>query len=92
MTTMRTISWRGLNARRDHRWAQSRLSAYLEGDLSPRQHRRLHAHEGICPECRRAIQTLGALLRKLPGLGQPERGGEVADRAVQAVMRRIEDS
>lgn len=74
-----------------HRWAQPRLSAYLEGDLSPRQRRRLHAHESICPECRRALERLKTLLRSLPMLRGREPGADaVAERTAEAVRRRID--
>ncbi len=76
----------------DHRWAQPRLSAYLDGELTQRQRRRLERHAGICPECRRALKQLGALLRALPGLrGTEPEVDSVADRTAEAVRRRIDE-
>ena len=84
------LIWRRLNARRDHRWAQPRLSDYVEGELPVRQRRRLERHEGLCPECRRAIRALKKLLQTLPGL-RPETGtADVAERTARAVRDRIE--
>lgn len=79
-----------LAARREHGWAQPRMSAYLEGDLTERQARRLHSHASICPECRRVLERLSALLRTLPLLRERNaRDSGVADRAVDAVNRRL---
>lgn len=81
-----------LTAAIDHRWAQPRLSAYLEGDLTARQYRRVERHAGICPECRKALKQLGTLLRALPGLrGTEPDADSVAERTVEAVRRRIDE-
>jgi len=82
--------WRKLNAPRDHRWAMPRFSAYVEGDLPARQHRRLHDHEGICPECRQAIRSLKKLLSALPKLGADKPTFGVGDRTARSVLDRIE--
>jgi anti-sigma factor RsiW len=84
------LVWGKLNARRDHRWAQSRLSAYVENELAGRQRRRLARHEGICPECRRAIRQLKQLLRTLPGLRTDKAPGDMAKRTARSVRERIE--
>jgi anti-sigma factor RsiW len=84
------LVWGRLNARRDHRWAQSRLSAYVEDELPGRQRRRLARHEGICPECRRAIRQLKKLLKTLPGLRADKTAGDIAERTAQSVRERIE--
>jgi Putative zinc-finger len=84
------LVWGRLNARRDHRWAQSRLSAYVENELAGRQQRRLARHEGICPECRRAIRQLKKLLKTLPGLRTDEPAGDIAERTARSVRERIE--
>lgn len=88
--TMR-LMWRKLNAPRDHRWAGPRLSRFLEHDLPPRQHRRLEAHQGICPECRRALQSLKKLLAALPRLREddPDRRARV-DQALRSVVEQIQ--
>jgi len=69
----------------------SRFSQYVEGELEPRAHQRLEAHEGICPECRRALQALRKLLTTLPGLREadPDRRAAV-DRSITAVIERIQ--
>jgi anti-sigma factor RsiW len=84
------LVWGRLNAGRDHRWAQSRLSAYVEDELPRRQRRRLARHEGICPECRRAIRQLKKLLKTLPGLRSDEAGGDIAERTARSFRERIE--
>ncbi len=87
--TMELI-WRKVNARRDHRWAQPRLSAYVERELPERQRRRLEGHEGICPECRRAIRSLKKLLQALPGLRSQGGTEDLAQRTARSVRERIE--
>jgi anti-sigma factor RsiW len=87
--TMELI-WGRLNARRDHRWAQPRLSAYVENELPARQRRRLTRHEGICPECRRAIRQLKKLLKTLPGLRADRAPSDIAERTARSVRERIE--
>jgi anti-sigma factor RsiW len=82
--------WGRLNARRDHRWAESRFSAYVEDELPQRQRRRLARHEGICPECRRAIRQLKKLLKTLPGLRSDKAPADLAERTARSVRERIE--
>lgn len=82
--------WRKINAPRDHHWAMPRFSAYIEGELAPRQHGRLHDHEGICPECRRAIQSLRKLVGILPALRGAPAAGPVGERTARLVMDEIE--
>lgn len=79
-----------MNASRDHRWAQPRLSAYIDGELSVRHERRLAAHEEACPECADLIRALQALLLALPALRlPPETGFAVAERTAEQVRARI---
>lgn len=84
------LTWRKISFHRDHRWAGPRLSRYVDGELAPRQRRRLAEHEGLCPECRRAIRHLRRLVATLPGLRERERAPSVADRTAHAVRERIE--
>jgi len=84
------LTWRKISFHRDHRWAASRLSRYVDDDLSRRQQRRLAGHEGLCPECRRAIRHLRRLVATLPGLREREPAPDVADRTAHAVRARIE--
>ena len=57
----------------DHRFARSRLSAYVDGDLDTMERRRVGRHIDECPDCdgvARALRgMLGvlALLRYRPG-------------------------
>jgi anti-sigma factor RsiW len=89
---MAASSWRRINARRDHRWADLRLSAYIDGELPARQHRRLSAHEEICPECAELIRALEVMLSWLSALGlAPEAGLAVAERTAERVRARVEE-
>lgn len=57
-----------LRTRLDHRFAQRRISDYVDGDLSTAQRRRLERHADLCPECgplRRAFIWLVLELREL---------------------------
>lgn len=52
----------------DHRFAQRRMSDFIDGGLSGRQRRRIERHADACPECgplRRALVRLVGELRKL---------------------------
>jgi anti-sigma factor RsiW len=53
---------------RGHRWTGEHASAYLGGELSIRDHARVEAHAGLCPECRRALIELRRMLEGLMGL------------------------
>jgi anti-sigma factor RsiW len=87
---MSATTWRRLNHWRDHLWARSRMSAYVEGELSPRQRRRLSAHEARCPDCARVVATLNALLTSLPSLRLPPAASfELAERTAERVRARI---
>ncbi len=89
---MTATTWRRLNRRRDHRWAQPRLADYLEGGLLPPQQRRLAQHKQLCPDCARLIRTLHALLTILPSLRlPPDAAFEVAERTTERVRARIEE-
>lgn len=89
---MPTRAWRRLNAKRDHRWAQPRLSEYIDGNLSRRAHARLAAHEETCPDCARLIATLQAMLVLLNSLRvSPETAIAVAERTTEDVRARIEE-
>ena len=89
---MTASTWRRINTARDHRWAHSRLSAYIDGELPPRQHRRLAAHEEICPECAELIRALELMLSWLPALRlDPEAGLGIAERTAEHVRARVEE-
>jgi hypothetical protein len=62
-----------IRRRRNHAWAQRRLSHYVEGELGWRARRRLELHAEECPDCSRGIRALRALLRLLHRSGgEPE--------------------
>lgn len=84
---MQLAIWRKLSHSRDHRWAQPRLSEYVDGELPRRQQRRLAAHEQICPDCHRVIATLRGMIGVMRSLGRP--GPPVGDRVAEEVRRRI---
>jgi anti-sigma factor RsiW len=86
------MAWRRLNHRRDHRWARSRFSDYVEGGLPRAQERRLAAHEQLCPECAHLIATLRALLVALPSLRLPPQATVgIAERTAERVRAQIEE-
>jgi hypothetical protein len=83
-------TWRRLNSKRDHRWARSRVSDYLDGDLPPRDARRLARHEELCADCARLIGSLEILLAVLPSLRLPPAASfEIAERITERVAARI---
>jgi anti-sigma factor RsiW len=55
----------------DHRWSQQHLSHYVEGELGPRDRRRLDRHARDCVDCGRGIRAMRALAYALQGLGGP---------------------
>lgn len=63
---------------RDHRFARSRMSDYIEGELTRAQTDRIDNHTRVCPSCRR---LLAELRRMIAALGQlPDQPGrELAD-------------
>jgi len=55
--------------RLDHRFAQANLSAYLDGEVTGDQKRRLERHLAVCAECREELASLRdtvMLLRQAP--------------------------
>jgi len=55
--------------RLEHRFAQPNLSAYLDGELSDDQRKRLERHLAACPACKAELASLRhtvALLRRTP--------------------------
>jgi anti-sigma factor RsiW len=87
---MTATTWRRLNRRRDHRWAQRRISDYVDGALPPAEQWRLAQHEELCPDCARLIRTLQVLLAILPSLRLPPSNAfEIAERTAERVRARI---
>jgi len=60
---------------RDHRWSQARLSHHLEDDLPARARARLQRHLAACPDRRRGVLALRALVEQLRAqpVAMPER-------------------
>jgi anti-sigma factor RsiW len=75
---------------RDHRWAPSNMSAYLDGELASRARARMERHTGECEECLGTLESLRrmlGLLRRLPPPGTSAKGPEIA----AAVRRRMHE-
>jgi anti-sigma factor RsiW len=66
---------RYLGDRRDHRWSQRHMSDYIDGELAPRQQRRLEAHARLCPDCGRLRRSLTILVWELRELGRIRSSG-----------------
>ncbi len=84
---MKVSLWRKINMHRDHRWAQPRMSEYVDGELSERNSSRLAAHTSICPECHRVLETLSRMVSALGQVGRP--AAPPADRVADSVLARI---
>jgi hypothetical protein len=81
---------RRLSEGRDHRWAQPRLSDYVEAGLSRRAARRLARHEELCANCRRLVRTLHALLALLGELRYADSAEtSIADTMARRIGARI---
>jgi hypothetical protein len=88
--TMNTL-WHEPRFRRDHRWAPSHMSAYLESDLRTQARTRLEHHTADCPECRGVLDDLRhmlVLLHSVP-LAEPATDGSAI---ATAVLRRLHES
>jgi anti-sigma factor RsiW len=65
----------------EHRWTRAHLSEYLDDDLDPEGRRRVEEHVGICPKCRRMLESLRRMLRALIDLPADVPPG-LADRVI----------
>lgn len=54
--------------RRNHKFTQENLSAYLDGELSERDAARVRAHLASCETCRQEMEALQLAIRTLSGL------------------------
>jgi anti-sigma factor RsiW len=73
---------------RDHRWVPPHASAYLDGELTPRQRHRVERHTRDCPECRELLAGLRALIEGLGRLrGDDER--VVAGTVLASIRSRL---
>lgn len=66
----------------DHRWTQSHLSDYLDGDLADGPVARVEAHLEACPDCghlMRGLQRVITGLRSVRGQPDPAIAGQVIE-------------
>lgn len=71
----------------DHRWAPSRMSDYLDGDLPDADRERMRRHVGECADCSRDLSGLRTVVHGLAEL----RGRASESSVVQGVLRRMRD-
>jgi anti-sigma factor RsiW len=76
--------------RRDHGWAPDHMSAYLDGELAPRGRWRMERHARDCPECRRLLAGLRAVVHGLGRLPTPA-GSADAARTAALVRGRLDE-
>jgi len=63
-----------LGKKNDHQWVGESLSAYIDGELTPRERARVEQHLKECPACTEDLRTLRqtvALLKELPVIPAP---------------------
>jgi anti-sigma factor RsiW len=77
-----------IRERLDHRFAQRRVSDFLDGELNDRHRRRLEAHAELCPDCGPMLRTLTILLCELRELGLPPAAVPIAPRVVERLRRQ----
>ena len=69
----------------DHEWSQQHLSHYVEGELRPRDRRRLERHALGCADCGRGMRAMRALVHALQGMdGAARAPSTIFDRIRQA--------
>jgi anti-sigma factor RsiW len=56
---------------REHRWTHVHLNDYLDGELGAEERDRVEEHVGLCPECRRMLETLRKTVQGLMTLRTP---------------------
>lgn len=71
---------------REHRYAHAHLSAYIDGELTAADARRIERHTSWCPHCRRLLDGLQRTVAGLRSLNQP-RARHIAD----GVINRLRD-
>lgn len=72
--------------RLDHRFAQRRMSEYVDGALTPRRRRQIERHAAECPECGPLRRDLIRLVRELREL---RTGSAPRQSAATIVIERI---
>lgn len=71
---------------REHQWTHVHLNEYLDGGLPADDRDRVEVHVGLCPECRRVLQTLRKTVEGLMALRTPapaDLGPSIIDRLRQ---------
>jgi predicted anti-sigma-YlaC factor YlaD len=71
---------------REHEWTHAHLSEYLDDDLHGPERKRVEDHVGMCPQCRRVLQTLKRTLQGLGDLRAEPRAG-LADGVIDRLRR-----
>ena len=74
---------------RDHRWTQRHLSDYIDGDLDFDGRDRVERHVGMCPQCRRLLDSLMRTVAGLMGLRE-QSPGDVADGVIARLRAETE--
>lgn len=74
---------------RDHRWTQRNLSDYIDGELDADGRDRVERHVGMCPKCRRLLESLKRTVAGLMGLRE-EPTGDVADGVIARLRAEAE--
>jgi hypothetical protein len=70
------VRWGFNKDNREHRYVEERLSAYVDGEVSSRERRRIESHLAGCEACRaelRALRWTVDLLRQTPPVKAPRR-------------------
>jgi anti-sigma factor RsiW len=83
--------WHELRFRRDHRWTQPHMSAYLDSDLRTQTRARFERHTAECPECLSVLDDLRRLLALLHSAPLPEPATD-GPAIATAVLRRLHES
>lgn len=80
----------GREAAQGHRFAQARLSAYLDRELSPPDLRRVHDHLSSCGQCSRQIAQLRRVVTVLKRVRSDGRSDPVIDALIKRLARETD--
>ncbi len=84
---MRAVLVHPLRFHRDHRFTRTQASAYLDGELGPRDRARVDSHTHMCPPCARLIAELRRTVSALGRLGTASASGVSVSNGVLARLR-----
>ena len=73
--------------RRDHRWAPTQMSPYLDGELGVTRRSRMERHVRECAECRALLAALRRMLSALRRLPPPAGGADAIEIAASVRVR-----